>query len=189
MRGTQFRFLTLALALVFLLAACKARTSTTNSSNSAKLPPNASSNANPSANSNKSGQPPSSEGKDNSKPANADSSPQLAGTYQAREIRDQGITTIVSESRSLISFFPDGTYSRVAQRKDGTTYHADSGKFRVNAPDKLLLTIEVSDKKIQSPPLHRMHKFSLSEDGDQLKLTNEKGGVAVYRRIARTKTS
>ena len=77
----------------------------------------------------------------------------------------------------------------MAQRKDGTTYHADSGKFRINAPDKLLLTIEVSDKKIQSPPLHKMHKFSLSEDGDELKMTNEKGAVAVYRRISKIKSS
>lgn len=186
MISAQFKSLILVIALTVLLFACRAKTAT---SNSTEPSPGSSSNANISANANKSSQSPPSDGKDNSKAANAGSAPQLAGTYQAREIHDNGITTIVSESRSLISFFPDGTYSRVAQRKDGTTYHADSGKFRINAPDKLLLTIEVSGKKIQSPPLHKMHKFSLSEDGDELKMTNEKGAVAVYRRITKPKSS
>ncbi|HJZ69697.1 MAG TPA: hypothetical protein VKF81_16345 [Blastocatellia bacterium] len=186
MRSAQLTSLILVIALAPPLSGCKAKTAT---NNSPTLASSNSSNANISANANKSNKPSPPDGGDKSKAANADSSPQLAGTYQAREIRDkQGITTLVSERRSLISFLPDGTYSRVAQRKDGTTDHSDSGRFRIDAPDKLLLTIEVSDKKIQNPPLHRMHRFSLSEDGDELKMTSEKG-VAVYRRISKTKSS
>ncbi|HEY3138117.1 MAG TPA: hypothetical protein VGL29_18980 [Blastocatellia bacterium] len=186
MRSARFRSLILVVASLLLLPGCRAKTATNNSSKPELGP---SSNANASASSGKSSQPATPDSKDKSAEG-PKASAQLLGTYAAREIRDkEGITTIVSERRSLISFLPDGTYSRVAQRKDGTTYHADSGKFTINAPDKLLLTIEVSDKKIQSPPLHKMHKFSLSVDGDELKMTNEKGAVAVYRRITKTKSS
>lgn len=180
----RFGFVAFILSLT-LLYGCKAKTAT---DNSAKPAPGASSNANASANSNKSNQPPAPGDKENSS-RQSDSSRQLLGTYAAREIRDdKGITTMVSEHRTLISFLPDGTYSRVAQRKDGTTYHSDSGSFRIDAPDKLVLTIQVSDKKIQSPPLHRTHKFSLSDDGDELKMTSEKS-VAVFRRVSKIKSS
>ena len=185
MRSARFRSLILVVASLLLLSGCRAKTATSNSSKPELGP---SSNANASASSSKSSQPATPDSKDNSAEG-PKASAQLLGTYAAREIRDkEGITTLVSERRSLISFLPGGSYSRVAQRKDGTTDHSDSGKFRVDAPDKLLLTIEVSDKKIQSPPIHRVHKFSLSEDGDELKLTS-KNGVAVYRRVSKIKSS
>lgn len=186
MESGQFKSLILVVASVLLLSGCRAKTATNNSSKPESSP---SSNANELADSSKSSVPPAPGRKDNSA-AEPKASAQLLGTYAAREIRDtQGITTMVSERRSLISFLPDGSYSRVAQRKDGTTDHSDSGRFRIDPPDKLVLTIEVSDKRIQSPPLRRMHKFSLSEDGDELKMTNEKGAVAVYRRVSKTKSS
>ena len=87
-------------------------------------------------------------------------------------------------------FSADGTYSRVSEVK-GNPYHADSGTFRVDRPDKLVLTIQVTGlkgkRKIQSPPLTKTHQFSLSPDGEELKLTSAKGSVGIFRRVSKPK--
>ena len=92
----------------------------------------------------------------------------------------------MSEVSAVFYFSPDGTYSRVSQ-KEGKIYHRDSGQFRIQAPDKLLLTIQTSNREIHNPPIERTHTFSLSPDGDELKLTSKDGSVAVYRRVSATK--
>lgn len=109
------------------------------------------------------------------------SPPALVGAYEAREVQDKGVVTLMSAVSTVIYFSPEGTYSRVSQ-KDGKVYHRDSGTFRIQPPDKLLLTIQTSDRKIQSPPLDRTHTFSLSADGEELRLTSDKGAIAVFRR-------
>lgn len=113
---------------------------------------------------------------------------QLLGTYESREVQDQGVITLITQLKTLWMFASDGTYSRVSQVK-GKPYHADSGTFRIEPPDKLLLSIQVTglktQRKVQSPPLSKTHKFSLSPDGEELRLTSEKGSVGVFRRVAK----
>jgi hypothetical protein len=115
--------------------------------------------------------------------------PQLIGTYEAREIQDKGVVTLMSQIKTVISFSADGTFSR-ASLAEGKIYHSDSGLFRIEPPDKLVLTIQVSKKTIQTPPSQIRHTFSLSPDGDELKLTSEKkGSTAIFRRVSKPKTS
>jgi len=85
-------------------------------------------------------------------------------------------------------FSADGNYSRVSQ-VNGKTYHSDSGAFRLEPPDKLVLSIQVTgqktSRKIQTPALEKTHKYSLSPDGDELRLTSEKGTVGVFQRVSK----
>ncbi|HSB08292.1 MAG TPA: hypothetical protein VLM38_02185 [Blastocatellia bacterium] len=115
---------------------------------------------------------------------------QLIGEYEVREIEDKGVVTMVSSIQTKIYFLADGSYSRTS-KKDGRTYHSDSGRFRIEPPDKLVLTIMVSgsgpQQTIQKPPLEKVHKFTLSSDGEELKLTSGKGSAALFRRVARPK--
>ncbi|HZM90065.1 MAG TPA: hypothetical protein VFF31_26330 [Blastocatellia bacterium] len=113
---------------------------------------------------------------------------QLIGTYESREVHDQGVVTLMSQLKTLWNFTADGTYQRRAEVK-GKPYHADSGTFRIESPDKLVLTIQASgvgpNRKIQNPPLTKTHKFSLSPNGDELRLTSEKGSIGIFERIAK----
>jgi len=114
--------------------------------------------------------------------------PELLGTYESREVQDKGVVTLISQLRTLWRFSSDGTYSRVSEVK-GKPYHADSGSFRIEPPDKLILSIQVTglktQRKMQNPPLSKTHKFELSADGEELRLTSDKGSVGVFRRISR----
>lgn len=116
---------------------------------------------------------------------------QLLGTYESREVHDQGVVTLMSQLKTVWMFTADGAYQRLSQVK-GKPYHADSGTFRIDPPDKLVLTIQVTglktQRKIQNPPLMKTHIFSLSPDGEELRLTSAKGSVAVFERIAKPKT-
>lgn len=113
---------------------------------------------------------------------------ELVGTYESREVQDKGVVTLISQLKTLWMFSSDGTYSRVSEVK-GKPYHADSGSFRIEPPDKLILTIQVTglktQRKMQNPPLSKTHKFELSADGEELRLTSEKGSVGIFRRISR----
>lgn len=186
--------LILFVATLLMLGGCKAPETASN--NSAPPPPaaspNTTANANQSAqtaNANRSANP----GKEADASANAKPSgpAQPLGTYESREVQDKGVITLISQLRTLWLFASDGTYSRVSQVK-GKTYHADSGTFRIEPPDKLVLTIQVTglktQQKIQSPPLSKTHIFSLSPDGEELRLTSEKGSVGIFRRVAKPKT-
>jgi len=97
---------------------------------------------------------------------------------------------MVSEIQTSFIFMADGSYSRIS-KKGNRTYHSDSGKFRIDPPDKLVLTIMLTGKtggqSIQNPPLEKTHKFSLSPDGDELKLISDKG-AAVFRRVRKAKS-
>ena len=120
-----------------------------------------------------------------------DNQSQLLGEYEMREIQDRGVVTMVSAIKTKIFFMSDGSYSRVS-KKDGRTYHSDSGRFRIESPDKLVLSIQLSgqaaSQTIQNPAIEKTHKFKLSPDGDELKLTSDKGSVAVYRRLSKPNT-
>ncbi len=183
----------LLVSAVLLLASCKAREAASNNpATPAPAAPNTTSNANQSAetaNANRN----SNLGKeaDASTTVKPVGPPQLVGTYESREVRDQGVVTLMSQLKTLWMFSADGTYSRVSQVK-GQPYHADSGTFRVEPPDKLVLTIQVTGPKakrrIQNPPLSKTHTFSLSPDGEELRFTSAKGSVGIFQRVAKPKT-
>ena len=115
---------------------------------------------------------------------------ELLGTYESREVQDKGVVTVISQLRTLWMFSSDGTYSRVSEVK-GKPYHADSGTFRIESPDKLVLSIQMTglkmQRKMQNPPLSKTHKFELSADGEELRLTSEKGSIGIFRRVSNQK--
>jgi hypothetical protein len=112
----------------------------------------------------------------------------LIGTYESREVEKEGVVTVISKLRTVWMFAADGNYSRVSQ-VNGKTYHSDSGVFRIEAPDKLVLTIQVTglkaNRKIQSPAVVKTHKYSLSPDGDELRLISDKGAVGIFQRVSK----
>ena len=119
-------------------------------------------------------------------PADTSKNPQLIGTYMAREVDDKGVVTLISKIKTVISFSAAGTYSRASQAL-GKIYHSDSGQFRIEPPNKLVLTIQTSKKTILKPPIEKIHTFSLSSDGDELRLTSDKGTTAVFHRVSKPK--
>jgi hypothetical protein len=183
----------LLVSVMLLLASCKApEAASNNKATPAPAAPNTTSNANPSAetaNTNRNSNP----GKEADAAATVKpvGPPQLLGTYESREVRDQGVVTLMSQLKTLWMFSADGTYSRVSQVK-GQPYHADSGTFRIEPPDKLVLTIQITGPKakrrIQNPPLSKTHTFSLSPDGEELRFTSAKGSVGIFKRVAKPKT-
>jgi hypothetical protein len=187
---------TLSVALtvfLFLFGGCTARETTSNTAARATAPPvsnaNATVNSNPSApaagsNSNADATR-TSAASDEPKPK---SIPQLIGTYESREVEKEGVVTVISKLRTVWMFAADGNYSRVSQ-VNGKTYHSDSGVFRIEAPDNLVLTIQVTglkaNRKIQNPAVVKTHKYSLSPDGDELRLISEKGAVGIFQRVSK----
>ncbi len=175
MKRTHVASSIILISLLFLFGGCKARDAATG--NSATTSPSVTANANSPANSNQAAEtPPASE------PA------KLIGTYEAREVEDKGVVTLITQIKTAFVFRADGSYSRVSQAK-GKTYHSDSGQFRIEGPDKLVLTIQITDKNIKSPPVIKTQRFSLSPDGDELKLTSANKGTATYQRTAKPKAS
>jgi len=190
---------TLILFIVVLLASqagCKSRQ--TASSNPANQPSNKPANKPageapvPATNASQPASPPSASAATGVPTGPADPKPggkaQLLGTYESREVQDKGVVTIISQLRTLWVFSSDGTYSRVSEVK-GKPYHADSGSFRIAPPDKLILSIQMTglkqQRKIQNPPLSKTHKFELSDDGEELRLTSDKGSVGIFRRVSK----
>lgn len=181
------------ISVLVALAGCKARDAASNNALPPSTATSSSTNANRSAQTgvaNRNASPASQP--DASATAKPGGPAELLGTYESREVEDKGVTTLISQLKTLWLFSADGTYSRVAEVK-GKPYHADSGKFRIEPPDKLVLTIQQTglktQRKIQNPPLSKTHKFSLSPDGEELRLTSEKGSVGIFRRVAKPKTS
>jgi hypothetical protein len=126
-------------------------------------------------------------------PASKPGSPaQLIGIYESTEVQSGGVVTLLSQLKTMFLFSADGSYSRESKVK-GKPYHSDSGTFRIEPPDKLILNIQVTglkaQRKIQSPPLTKTHRFSLSSDGDQLTLISADGKTALFRRVSKPKTT
>lgn len=180
-----------------LLIGCKGRETTSNTA--AKATPSPVSNANGTDNSNQSVQAADSNrnvdatkksgAPDSAKPQTA---PQLVGTYESREVHSEGVVTVMSKLRTTWVFSTDGKYSRLSE-VNGKAYHSDSGTFRIEPPDKLVLTIQVTgrkaNRKIQTPAMEKTHKYSLSPDGDELRLTSDKGAVGIFQRVAKPNPS
>jgi flagellar basal body L-ring protein FlgH len=181
-------------SLLFLLYGCKAKEQA--SGNAAKPAPGTSATSSNSTEKPNPATPPSAEpnNSNTSKESAASSkeapkeTAQLIGTYEAREVEDKGVVTLITQIKTVISFSAAGTYSRASQAK-GKIYHSDSGQFRIEPPNKLVLTIQTSRKTILKPPVEKKHTFSLSADGDELRLTSDKGTTAVFRRVSKPKVS
>jgi len=104
-----------------------------------------------------------------------------------REVQDKGgVVNIISENKTVIHFDEDGSYSRASSNK-GRLYHTDSGHYRIESADKLVLTIRMSktgsENKVHNPPLQKPHQFSLSQNGEELRMTSADGKVALFQRI------
>lgn len=172
-------------ALIFLLAAangaCKNAATSTNNQASPAQPPASNSNApndQPSANNNAAADKSSSAA---DAPGTSDLS-KLFGTYAMSEVHSGGVVNMISQLKTQITFLADGTYSRISMRK-GNVYHSDAGDFRVEGNDHLVLLIKFAKQKVYNPPLERRHSFSLSRDGEELKMTSDDGKVAVFRKV------
>jgi hypothetical protein len=169
--------LALGLALLtFLLAACKGReAAVSNSAASQGASPASAANANS----------PVTSGAQPTPTPSAPEPPKLLGTYEAREVENKGVVTIISKIKTLFVFRADGTYSRVSQ-VNGKTYHSDSGQFRIEAPDKLVITIQVDNNNMKTPAVVKTQRFRLSPDGNELKLISvKKESTATFQRTSK----
>jgi len=196
MKSTRVLLLIVLAPLLFLLNGCRASQTTSNSGVGATRSPV--SNANANNNSNQSVQVAGSNrnaGETSSTPsesANAKATSKLIGSYESREVHKQGVVTMMSKLRTIWRFYADGTYGRIST-VNGKTYHSDSGRFSTEPPDQLVLTILVTglraNQKVQNPPLRITHKYTLSPDGDELRLTSGKGSVGIFQRVAKPNSS
>lgn len=106
----------------------------------------------------------------------------LQGTYAIAEVHHEGIVDMIkAETTTEITFKPPASFSRLSKR-EGKVYHTDSGQYAIEG-DNLILQIVLSNKQIQQPPVKKSHKFSISPDGNEFKLTSDKNNTAVFRRI------
>jgi hypothetical protein len=108
--------------------------------------------------------------------------PTLLGTYSIIEVHHKGLIDMISaENTTEINFTPDGKFSRVS-RKAGKIDHTDSGDFRVEGQDQLVLLIYESKQQIQDPPVVRRHKIEVSADGTELRMMSKQGLTAMFRK-------
>jgi hypothetical protein len=106
----------------------------------------------------------------------------LVGSYTISEVHEKGVVTMIPHQvATQMTFIPDGTFSRVSKAR-GKVNFKDSGQFVIEGQDQLILKIVMSAGKIQQTPVEKRHTFSLSEDGNELKLTAKDGKVAIFRR-------
>jgi len=176
----------MVLSMLLILAGCKSGESASNSTAKPVLSGN-SNQAGQKADSNASGSNPGA-----ATPAVKPTEPaQLLGTYESREVHDNGVVTLITNLKTRWMFSADGTYQRVSEVK-GKPYHADAGTYRIEPPDKLVLSIQVTGPKnnrhIQNPPLAKTHIFSLSPDGGELRFTSEKGSIGIFERVSKPRT-
>ena len=175
---TSILLLTIAIAL----AGCKKASTSTNSN--AKLAQANSSNSNsmngqPSANDNR----PASEGSGNVTASDTNNpAPKLSGTYAMTEVHAGGVVTMISQAKTEITFTTDGSYTRISKRNNNI-YHSDAGQYRLEGNDQIVLIIKIGKGKVYNPPLERKHAFTLSRDGEELKMSSDEGKVAIFRKV------
>ena len=106
----------------------------------------------------------------------------LVGSYTIAEVHEKGVVTMIPHQiATQITFLPDGSFSRTSKARDKANFK-DSGQFVIEGQDQLILKIVMSRGQIQQPAVEKRHKFSLSEDGMELKMIAKDGKVAVFRR-------
>lgn len=121
-------------------------------------------------------------------PATDTPPPNLLGAYIMSEIHHNGQVTMVPlEFSTEFTFLADGAYTRQSKR-GGKVIHNDTGHFSVEGKDQLVLKIELSDNKIQIPPVEKTHTIVLSPDGDELTMKSKDGKAALFRRKSAPKS-
>jgi hypothetical protein len=106
----------------------------------------------------------------------------LYGTYSMTEVHAGGVVNMISQLKTEITFATDGTYSRVS-RRNNNVYHTDAGEYRVEGNDMIVLLIKMARQKVYDPPRERRHSFTLSRDGDELRMSSGDGKTAIFRRV------
>lgn len=108
--------------------------------------------------------------------------PVLLGSYSIVEVHHKGMIDMISaDNTTEINFTPEGTFSRVS-KKAGKIDHTDSGDFRVEGQDQLVLLIRMSKQQMQDPPVVRRHKIEVSQDGTELRMMSKQGLTAMFRK-------
>jgi len=111
----------------------------------------------------------------------------LLGVYSISEVdykvkNRNAVDMIPPNFREIqISFREDGQFMRVSW-KDGLVTLSETGTFKVEAPDKLVLTPAVVNKKDVTDGRKTSYRFALSDEGEELRLWGARGNVAVFRR-------
>ena len=169
----------LILLMAVALGGCKnAATSTNNESKPAQT---ASSNSSPASNQSAANSNASAE-KSSANSAEANNGSKLFGTYEMSEVHSGGVVNMISEMKTELTFLADGNYTRISKRK-GKLYHSDAGSYRIEGNDQLVLLIKIAKQKVYDPPLERKHNFTLSRDGEELRMTSDDGKIAVFRKV------
>lgn len=106
----------------------------------------------------------------------------LVGVYEMVQVQKEGVVSMISQLKTRITFNPEGTYRRES-RAQGKIYHDDTGQFRIENGDQLVLVIQVSKKTILTPQIEKRQKISLSSDGEEMRLTSKDGGMAVFHKV------
>lgn len=107
----------------------------------------------------------------------------LQGTYAISEVQHDGLVEMISSANTTeITFKPPSSFSRLS-KKNGQKDFTDSGQYKIEGSDKLILKILMSNERMQINPVSKQHTFSISPTGDELKLTSSTGRTAVFRRI------
>ena len=160
----------------FLLVGCAKNPASTTNSNSLQGQ-NTSANQNSSLPKQDENQP--------SNPAEPTKPPQalLLGTYAISEVQHDGLVEMIGSANTTeITFKAPSAFFRVS-KKNGQKDYSDSGQYKFEGSDKIILTILMANDKMQLKPVSKQHTFSISPTGDELKLTSAKGSTAVFRRI------
>lgn len=119
-------------------------------------------------------------------PATDTPPPNLLGPYILSEVEHNGqVTMIRPENSTVFTFFANGAYTRES-KIGGKVTHTDTGRFSVEKKDQLVLKIEMSDNKIQVPPVEKTHTVVLSSDGEELTMKSKEGKAALFRRKSAT---
>lgn len=113
----------------------------------------------------------------------------FSGVYTLTEIEDKSMVKMwPAENKIEFIFHPDGTYARRSMIR-GRTDHIDTGKYRVEGGNQLILSIVSSDNKTQNPAKEIRHSITLSADGDSLKMTSKDGKAATFRKTGESPSS
>ena len=105
----------------------------------------------------------------------------LQGTYTISEVQHDGIVEMISPDNSTdITFKQPSSFSRQS-KIGGKVTHTDSGQFQI-VGDNLILKIVMSKNQLQVKPVEKRFAYTLSVNGDELKLSTDKNKTAVFRR-------
>jgi hypothetical protein len=112
----------------------------------------------------------------------------LIGVYTISEVEQNGTVTMIPPSfATTFTFMADGSFTRVS-RKAGAIDHNDSGQYKIEAneagePQLLLTAVFVAGVMSDKRATEERHRFSLSSDGEELRMSGSEGKTALFRRI------